>query len=440
MTTTKTPRQIALDILCRVETGAFANHLLDSHRGKLLPRDRDLLQHLVLGTLTWRLRLDHVLNAYLSKPIQKQDVQVRNLLRLGVYQLEYLDRVPAYAIVSESVSLARKTLGASVGKFVNAILRGVAENRKPAHFPSAKNQPVEHLALTESHPAWMVKRWLDRYGFDHTQKLCQINNTKPVLTIRSNTLKNTVDALQEHLSKEGIDAEIILQHPQMLAISQPESLFQTKAFQNGRFFVQGVGAASVTDLLCPREEEIILDMCSAPGGKTTSMAEKMKDTGTIIAVDLYPARLKTVSQNAQRLQITNIRALAGDANHLPTTHRFDRILLDAPCSTLGILNHHPDMRWHRQMQDIHSLSCQQQTLLTRAATYLKPNGILVYSTCTLEPEENENIIETFLSNHPQFQLDPAQNHLPFIKGDYLRLLPHEYTYDGVFAARLKKIH
>ena len=435
----KTPRQLALDILCRVEDGAYANHLLDTHRRALPPRDRDLLQHLVLGTLTWRQKLDHILNVYLPSPIHKQQPAVRNLLRLGVYQLEHLDRVPPYAIVNESVTLARKTQGASASRFVNAILRGIAENRKSVSYPNAQTQPVEHLAITQSHPPWMVKRWIDRYGFDNTQKLCQINNTKPILTIRTNTLKNTPQELQKHLSQENIQADTIDQHPQMLAIPHPSTLFQTTAFQKGLFFVQGVGAASVTDLLNPQKNETILDMCSAPGGKTTAMAEKMQNTGSIIAVDLYPTRLKTVVQNAKRLQITNIHTLAANANQLPTNQKFDRILLDVPCSTLGILNHHPDMRWQRQIQDIHTLAQQQQTLLTQAATYLKPNGTLVYSTCTLEPEENENIITTFLSTHPQFHLDPAHHHLPFTKNDYLHLLPQEYTHDGTFAARLRKL-
>jgi 16S rRNA (cytosine967-C5)-methyltransferase len=430
------PRELALDILCRVENGAFANHLLDAHRAALPVRDRDLLQHLVLGTLTWRQKLDFILNIYLPKPVDRQTASLRNILRLGVYQLDHLDRVPAYAIVNESVSLARKIEGASAGRFVNAVLRGVSEKRKPVNFPSARTKPVDHLASTESHPHWMVARWLDRYGFENTQRLCRINNAVPVLTVRTNTLLNAREALRQQLLDEHIDTAEIALHPQMLAIPHPGALFQSHAYHEGLFSVQGVGAALVSDLLIPRAHECILDVCSAPGGKATAMAERMGNSGTIIAIDLYPARLKTVRKNAQRLRITSIRELAADALSLPTNAKFDRILLDVPCSTLGILNHHPDMRWQRQEKDIGDLARQQGGLLAQTATYLKRDGVLVYSTCTLEPEENEHIIESFLESHPHFQLEPARNHLPAAKGDYLQLLPHEYDHDGVFAARL----
>lgn len=434
----QTPRQLALDILCRIEDGAYANHLLDAQRKKLPTNDRDLLQHLVLGTLTWQQKIDHILNVYLPKPVKKQKPILRNLLRLSVYQLHHLDRVPSYAIVNESVSLARKTQGTHVSKLVNAVLRGIAENRKPVTYPDAQKHPIEHLALTQSHPHWMIERWLERYGFENTQKLCQINNTKPTLTIRTNLLKSTPQELQKHLAQENIQTETIDQHPSMLAVPHPSGLFQTKTFQKGHFSVQGIGAASVIDLLSPQPNETILDMCSAPGGKTTAIAEKMQNTGTIAAVDLYANRLKTVRQNANRLHITNIHTLTANANQMPTTQKFDRILLDVPCSTLGILNHHPDMRWHRYPNDIPTLAKQQLSLLTHAANHLKPNGTLVYSTCTLEPEENEHIIQTFLTNHPQFQLIPAANHLSFTQDKYLHLLPYQSTHDGTFAARLQK--
>lgn len=429
----KTARHIALDILCRVDKGAYADLLIENQRQQLTPQDRDLLQHIVLGTLTYRLKIDHTLNAYLPKPIHKQKVPLRNLLRLGVYQLNHLDRIPSYAIVDESVSLARKTQGASVSRLVNAILRGVAENRKTITLPDPQQNPVDHLAITQSHPHWMIERWLKRYGFETTQNLCQTNNTTPILTIRTNPLKTTPKNLQEHLAEEDIQTETIPQHPQMLAVSHPKTLFQTPAFQQGHFTVQGIGAASVITLLNPQPNETILDLCAAPGGKTTAIAEKMQNTGTIIAVDCYPNRLKTVTQNAQRLQLTNIQTLAADATQLTLSQKFDHVLLDAPCSALGILNHHPDLRWHRTPQDIQTLAQQQQTLLTHAATHVKPNGTLVYSTCTLEPEENENIITHFLNTHPHYHLIPPTDS----SSDFLHHLPTSPTQDGTFAAHLK---
>ena len=427
---TKNSRHIALNILCRVETGAYADRLLETQRNHLSDVDGNLLQHLVLGTLTYQTRLDFILSPYLKKPLHKQRPNLRNLLRLGVYQLQHLDRIPPYAIVSESVTLARKLLGAPTAKMVNAILRGVAENRKPVTFPDPNSDPVQHLAITASHPKWLVKRWINRYGVDETRALCNTNNAQPTLTIRPNALKTTPDALREQLAIDGINTEPV--DPNLLAVSHVKHLFQTNAYKKGLFTVQGPGAATVIPLLDPHPGETILDMCSAPGGKTTAIAECMKDRGRILATDLYPARLKPLKQNLYRLGLTSIHPIAADARHLTLNTTFDRILVDAPCSSLGILNHHPDLRWRRRESDIHDLSHLQRTLLSRAANYLRPGGTLVYSTCTLEPEENEHIIEAFLHNHPNFYPEHASHEYP-----YLTLLPHHTNNDGVFAARLR---
>jgi len=428
---TRDPRHTALDILCRVETGAYADRLLNTQRNHLSDIDSHLLQHLVLGTLTYQARLDFILTPYLKKPLHKQRPKLRNLLRLGVYQLQHLDRVPAYAIVSESVTLARKTLGAPTAKMVNAILRGIAENRKPITFPDPNSDPIQHLAITTSHPKWLIARWINRYGMDETRTLCNINNTHPTLTIRPNTLKTTPDILHEQLATEGIDTESI--EPNLLTVPYPGPLFHTDAYNNGLFTVQGPGAATVIPLLDPQPGETILDMCSAPGGKTTAIAEHMKDRGLILATDLYPGRLKTLKQNIYRLGLTSIHPIAADARHLPLKTTFDRILIDAPCSSLGILSHHPDLRWRRREADIHDLTHLQSALLSQAANHVRPGGTLVYSTCTLEPEENEQIVEAFLRNHPNFYTDHASHEYP-----YLSLLPHQTNNDGVFAARLRR--
>ena len=424
-------RHTALDILCRVENGAYADRLLDTRRNNANPADNRLLQHLVLGTLTWRARLDFILIPYLKKPLHKQRPKLRNLLRLGVYQLQHLDRVPPYAIVSESVTLARKTLGAPTARMVNAILRGVSENRKPITFPDPNRDPIQHLAITTSHPKWLITRWINRYGIDKTRALCNTNNTHPILTIRSNALKTTPDILREQLATEGIDAESA--EPNLLTIPNPGHLFQSNAYKNGLFIVQGPGAATVIPLLDPQPGETILDMCSAPGGKTTAIAEHMKDRGFILATDLYPGRLKTLKQNIQRLNLNAIHPLAADARHLPFKTIFDRVLIDAPCSSLGILSHHPDLRWRRQEADIHDLTHLQRALLSQAANHVRPGGTLVYSTCTLEPEENEEIIETFLRNHPNFYTEQTSKNHP-----HLSLLPHQTGNDAVFAARLHR--
>ena len=425
-TASKNPRHIALDILYRVERGAYANRLIDAQRGRLPARDGNLLHHLVMGTLTYRARLDHVLAAYLAKPLSKQHPKLRNLLRLGAYQLQHLDRVPAYAVVSESVSLARHVLGARIAKLVNAVLRGVAENRKPIVFPDPALAPTEHLAITTSHPQWLVARWVQRYGLAETRASCESDNAQPALTIRPNALRVSPDALREHLIAEGIDARFA--GPHLLAVSQAGHLFQTRAYCDGLFSVQGAGAARVVPLLDPQPGEAILDLCSAPGGKATSMAERMANRGFILAVDRYPPRLKTLKQNVRRLGITCVHPLAADARFLTLNRLFDRVLIDAPCSGLGILSHHPDLRWRRRESDIRVLARLQRALLNRAARFVSPGGVLAYSTCTLEPEENEHLVEAFLRDHPHFHLARP----------YLQRLPHQTGGDGVFAACMQR--
>ena len=420
----KTPRHIALDILCRVERGAYLDRLLDAQREHIRDPDGDLLQHLVRGTLTYRARLDHILAPYLKKPLSRQHAKLRNLLRLGVYQLQYLDRVPPYAVVSESVILARHILGNPIAKLVNAVLRGVAEDRKPVVFPDFDDDPIAYLALKTSHPQWLVARWIERYGIDETRALCEFDNVQPTLTIRPNALRTTPDALRKQLALEGIGTEFV--GSDLLSVSPVGHLFQSRAYCDGLFSVQGTGAAMVVPLLDPQPGEAVLDLCSAPGGKAIAMAERMKNRGFILATDLYPRRLEMLKKNTHRLGVSCVYPLAADARYLAVNRLFDRVLVDAPCSSLGILSHHPDLRWRKF--DIRGLSRLQRALIERAADYVCPGGVLVYSTCTLEPEENERVVEDFLSDHSDFR----------ITHPHLQLLPHQTGNDGVFAVRMKR--
>lgn len=436
----KTPRFVALDILCRVDAGAYADHLLETHRDLsiLSPVDRNLLHQLVLGTVTWRDRLDVILQPYLGRPLAKQPPQLRNLLRLGVFQLQHLDRVPTYAVVSESVAIARQVLGASLAKLVNAVLRGVSEDRKPAVFPQVKRNPVGHLATTLSHPEWMVRRWVARYGFDEAKQLCQANNVQSVLTIRPNRFKTTRDGLRARLLGEGIETEDMAVNPFVLSVPHPGELFRTQSFREGLFSVQGAGAAWVVPLLDPQPGDWVLDVCSAPGGKTTAAAELMRNEGRVVAVDVYVGRQKTVRENAHRLGLDCIRILTADVHHLALHRSFDRVLVDAPCSALGILNHHPDARWRRKGSDVVELSVLQGTILKQASRLVRSGGVLVYSTCTLEPEENEGVVSAFLADQTDFYMESVSDVLSLGSGPYLHLTPHEHGTDGVFAARLRR--
>ena len=437
----KSAREIALDILCRVEAGAYADRLLGAHRGApaLGPSDLGLLHELVRGALAWQGALDYLLRPYLKQPLSELPPQVRNLLRLGAYQLRYLDRVPAYAAVSEAVDLARRLKGNGVARLVNAVLRGVSEDRRPARSPDPQADPEGALSISTSHPRWMVRRWMRRFGPEDARKLCETNNARPLLTLRTNRLRTTPEALQAGLAAEGIEAGISPLIGGYLTVPEVGPLFRTDAFRRGLFSVQGQGTGLVVQLLDPQPGESILDLCSAPGGKAAAAAERMGGRGLILALDLRPGRLRTLRENLRRLGLEGVRTAAADGRFPPTRASFHRVLVDAPCSSLGVLPRRPEIRWRRKESDLHALSALQRRLLNAAADRVRPGGILVYSTCSLEPEENEKVVEAFLSRRKDFHLEPASGFLPpTLSGPYLQTLPHRHGCDGAFAARLRR--
>jgi len=433
------PRLVALHILCRVESGAYADRLLEAERQKdrLSPADRNLVHELVQGTLTWQATIDHVLTPYLGKRLRHQTPELRNLLRLSVYQLRYLDRVPGYAAVSEAVAIARTTGGAGAAKFVNAVMRGVSEDRRPAKWPDPGTDPVAHLALTTSHPAWLINRWSKRYGREACARLCAHNNGRPSLTIRANALRATADDLQRRLAQEGVTANPSSVFDGFLNVSDAGPLFVTQAYREGLFSVQGPGAGLVVRLLSPVPGDTVLDVCSAPGGKAAAAAERIGEEGRVIALDLRPGRLRTLRDSIDRLQLRNIVPVAADIHRVPLLVQFPKVLVDAPCSSLGILSRHPELKWRRKESDIPALADQQLRMLIAAAGCVRPGGSLVYSTCTTEPEENEGVVEAFLAARQNFRLEPADRFLVAgVHGPYLRVLPQEDGVDGAFAARL----
>ena len=438
----KNVREIALDILCRVEAGAYADRLLRAHRDApgLGHSDAGLLQELVRGTLVWQGALDHLLRPYLRHPLSRLPPQVRNLLRLGAYQLCYLDRVPAYATVSEAVDLARRVSGEGIARLVNAVLRGISEGRRPAPGPDAQADPVGALALSTSHPRWMVRRWVRRFGLEEARKLCEANNARPLLSLRANRLRTTPEALRAGLAAEGVEAEFSPLIGGYLTVLEVGPLFRTDAFRKGLFSVQGQGAGLVVRLLDPQPGERVLDLCSAPGGKATAAAERMGGRGLVLALDRHTGRLRTLCQNLRRLGVEGVCAAAADGRCPPTQAAFHRVLVDAPCSALGVLSRRAEVRWRRQESDLHALAVLQGQLLSAAAERVRAGGVLVYSTCSLEPEENEGVVEAFLSRRRDFQIEPAPDFLDAaLAGPYLLALPHRHGCDGAFAARLRRV-
>ncbi len=443
-------RKLAAEILSKVETRkAYADHLLD-HTFRtvfLTAPDRALLNELTNGTLRWRGRLDAQLGGFLRRPLHDSEPFIRNLLRLTLYQLSFLDRIPDYAAVNDAVELAKAHGGEKAAGFVNGVLRNFLRGHKELSKPDAKTGAISALAGYWSHPDWLIKRWQDYIGVEEIEALLKANNEAAPLVLRANHLKNTRASLLTLLQSESVDASPTPWSPQGIVVQSKIPVNQLPGFRDGRFQIQGEASQLVAYLLDPQPGERILDACAAPGGKTTHIAEMMTDQGEVLATDISIQGLKRLEDNATRLGLNSIRVFHADANGaIPDapTEPFDRILVDAPCSGFGTLRSHPEIKWNRVEQDIQRLSRLQRRILARAAGYLKTGGILVYSTCTLTRDENEAAVEEFLASRNEFVLDDAASYLPgqsrnMVRGRYFMALPHRHNTDGFFAARLRKV-
>jgi 16S rRNA (cytosine967-C5)-methyltransferase len=379
--------------------------------------DRGFVTELFYGCLRRKLSLEFLITQLANTPPQPV---VANILQLGLYQLFYL-KTPAHAAVNETVSLAKSQVHASEVKFVNAILRR-AEREHDALLSRLAATRETAPWTYYSHPQWLWKRWVARLGRERTAALCEWNNQSPSIYIRINTLKTSAKPVD-------IDAEPTT-HPLSWRVLDASGLFQGKSFTNGEFYVQDPSTLTAVDVLDPQPGESVLDMCSAPGGKTTYLAQKMQNHGRIIAADLSSSRLALVGENCRRLGVTIVATLACEGTHLDRCLRgeqFDRVLLDAPCSNTGVLRRRADLRWRIEESEIPKLAMLQEKLLVAAVPFTKPQGILIYSTCSLEEEENQRVVERFGKSHPEFALEASQS-----------IFPPRDGMDGAFVARFRK--
>lgn len=395
-------------------------------------RDRRFARQLALGVLRWQKRLDWIIGHYCRRPVAKLDPTVRNILRLGVYQTSFMDRVPERAAIHTSVELAKLHGAVHASGLINAVLRNLQRQPERTIYPDIKVDPVRHLALYHSHPEWLVQRWRKRWGEAETILLLEANNRPSDLWLRPNLLRTDAQSLSEELQLEAGPAGYYR------ALS-PEQVFRSHAYAEGHFQIQDPSAGLAVSLLDPQPGETVLDLCSAPGGKATQIAEHMRDTGVVLATDISPQRLERVRENALRLRLKSLRLAAADAR-LAGRALFDRVLVDAPCSGTGIIGRHPDARWQKQADQLPPLAARQSEIITSAFSYLRPGGVLVYSTCSIEPEENEEVVESFLARESAAQLEQASNFLP---GDsraerYVQTRPGQQDGDGSFAARIRK--
>ena len=436
-------RAVAMRVLERVETdGAFADLALDAElRRRALPvRDVALATELILGTLRWQRYLDWILAPHSRRRLPALDPRVRVLLRLTAYQLAFLERVPAFAAVNDAVTLARGAPG--VAEYVNAVLRAFARRGVAEREPALPRDPLEALATRCSFPTWLAARWLARYGAEEAEALMRALNARAPLTVRANTLRTTREALAARLREDdGLQARATPLAPEGLVVEGGGDPGRWRAFVEGLCVLQDEASMLVARLLEPAAGTTIADVCAAPGTKTTHLAQLMDNRGRVLAIDPQAARLARVGEAAARLGVTIAEAVEGSVEILAPrwAGACDGVLVDAPCSNLGVLRRNPEVKWRRQPADVAAAGERQRGILAAAAGLVRPGGRLVYATCSLEPEENDDVARDFLAARPDFLVEPpaACPVAPDAAG-FVRCLPHRHGTDGFTAIRFRR--
>lgn len=444
----KSTRHLAVDILDQVHRSkAFAGLLLDERldANELSgTADGRLLTHLVYGVLRLRGHLDWILAKLCRGSWEKTDESIKNILRIGIFQLKFNDRLPAFAVVDEAVKIA-KNIDAAKSGLVNAVLRNYLRRGSGITFPSLGKNPAEFISAFHSHPLWLVKSWIKIFGIQDTQALCVANNEMPPLTLRVNTLKLSRNELQKKLTAAGFNSTDTYFSPDGLILDSVASPIQkTTFFQEGYLRLQDEASQLISYMLSPQSSESILDVCAGAGGKTTHLAAILKNNGAILAADYDLKKINELKQDATRLGITIIETRQADLTcELPESlkEKFDHVLVDAPCSGLGTLRRNPEIKWHTVAADITGFTRTQNTVLQNASFAVRKGGHLIYCTCSLMPQENENIICNFLKLNPHFSVCPPPESIPpqlIDSHGYFRTFPHLHNTDGFFAAILRR--
>jgi 16S rRNA (cytosine967-C5)-methyltransferase len=411
-------------------------------------RDKAFFNHLVQGVLRWRLRLDWIIEQKSDFPLGKISPIVLNILRLALYQIYFLDRVPQSAAVNEAVEQSKSHAPKHVVSFVNGILRRICREKDDIPFPDKKTDPVRYLSTFYAYPSWVVEKWIEDWGEGFTEQLLSAGNRIPGLTLRTNLLRIDRQSLMEALEKEDIRVFPVPYAPEGIRIEglrgRPDELV---SFKQGLFQVQDEAAQITSHLLAPQPEEAILDLCAGLGGKTTHVAELTQDKALLLALDISHKRLISLARTCERLGIQGITTTVADASR-PLSGllraEFDRILLDAPCSGWGVVSRHPDGKWSRNDRDIERLSQIQGRMLDEAVPLLRSKGRLLYVTCTLLKEENEEVIRAALERHQYLSLLNLRDHAPEWCRDlidaqgFFRTFPHKHNMDGFFAALFER--
>jgi 16S rRNA (cytosine967-C5)-methyltransferase len=441
------PRQLAFLALRSIQRDAFADVALDRvlQDAELNSQDRRLATELVYGSVRRQRTLDALIDQLGKKKSHQQPPDLRAILHLGLYQLRYLNQIPASAAVNTTVELAKQNGFAGLSGFVNGLMRQYIRLAEAAGDPlQLPPDPVQRLGTRHSYPDWIVQVWLEQLDLAEVEQLCEWMNRPPHIDLRINPLRTSLEAVEAAMQAAGIAVQPLPHLPQALRLVEHVGAIQNlPGFREGWWMVQDASAQLVSYLVDPQPGEFVIDACAAPGGKALHLAELMRDQGKIWACDRTASRLKKLTENAERLGIHATEISIGDSRDQPQfVGKGDRVLLDAPCSGLGTLNRHADARWRQTPERVQELATLQQELLTAAATWLKPDGVLVYATCTLHPQENEQVISAFLAQHPNWQIEPPTPDSPAAafatSQGWVKVWPHRQQMDGFFMVRLKR--
>jgi 16S rRNA (cytosine967-C5)-methyltransferase len=442
-------RVVAYRALCAVDEGSqdLATAIGQGRARLRDPRDRALASDIVHGTLRWRRTLDHLLAMGTRDGRPPADPRLLTILRLSLYQILYLDRVPASAVVDDAVELARLAHRAQATGFVNALLRGLLRQRHTLSVPQRPSTPdraeaLAYLGIAHSHPDWLLERWLDRFGFDAVESWVRFDNTPPPLTVRANTLTGPREALREWFGARGVATIPTRYAPDGLVLEEtPDGGLPEDSER--RWVIQDESSQLVAQIVDARPGQRVLDLCAAPGGKTTAMAGDMGNQGLIVACDVRPRRLRILRAALVHAGTHHSHVVHVDRDGpLPFREPFDRILVDAPCSGLATIRRDPDIKWGRQERDLAGHAATQRLLLSRAAPLVAAGGRLIYATCSSEPEENDDVVAAFLDTHPEFERDTRLEGLPasvrplIDETGALRPLPHVHGLEAFYAASL----
>ncbi len=435
-------RQSAVKILSRFDRSDSYIDKLISHELKNVEfsrQDKALLTELINGVIRWKPKLDWVLNGFYFGDYQKCLNIVKNSMRVALYQLMMLERIPDYAAINDAVEIVKGIQGQKTAGIVNGVLRNIARNIKNIRYPDTAQDEVYHYAVIHAHPKWMAKRWINRFGISDAVKIMSYNNIPPDTIIRVNQLKTTPQDVKTYLNVNKINFSTSDYLDNSIKLISPGFDISTfELFEKGEITVQDTSASLAAKLASPKPGSFVLDMCAAPGGKSFYLAEQLNDDGRVVALDKYESKLRFIKEGSSRIGLNSIETMTGDASEIEFDEKPDIIFADVPCSGLGTLRKKPDIKWKRELDDIYQMADMQKKILTNAAKLSKKGTVIVYSTCTIEPEENRDNIEWFLKEFPDFELDPAEKYIPaeVTKNGYFETMPHIHGIDGAFAARL----